>query len=873
MPVEKKNIILGKMGPKQKYDTTYNPSWRTEVHANPDGIQELYDWVTPVPSDNTKVKCSICIKSTPFSIASGGISDCKQHARGLTHKKLIKARSNSRTLGNNSTSNLSLSLGGKDGVTKAETLQALKVVDSNLSFASANGDTERFRAMFPDSEIAKKYSQEETKTKYVVQFGIAPYVKSEIVKDFAGSPFSFKFDETTTSKVQKQYDGYITYISPLANHRVVTRYVGSLFVGHCKAEDLRDHFHEFMKELKLDTDLLLGIGLDGPHVNLKFQRQLSEEMEKEKGNSFLPIGTCPLHTVNNAFGEGMKMVKGYLDIEQFLVDLHSFFKLSAARREDYKALGQVTDVVARFMLRYCSTRWLYIGKTVLRVMEQIDNIKLYFLTELPKSAGFKGKKGVGASERYQRIKKILDSDLLLPCMSFVVYASLIFKPFVLMFQKEEPMIHMLYPQMQQLVQDLLVKFVNKKVMKNLTDINELMQYNVNNTDDYSVQPDMGTKTMSLLTTIVKDKLVQKKFVEEVITSFYVASTGYLLANLPLGKAVIRDAQYLHPNLRRKKLEKPLLRLVGEVATCLGDSFHAYFDVDKSCTVDDLKDMIKTEVSFYRMETIPESFYLIKDATEKEKEAKKTSAGQRAYWKQAYEVIVGIEEEDIGDQVNIFRRIDNYWIDIGHITDEITGLPKYGKLSKLAMCVLVLPHGNAEPERGFSINKFMLAIHGTSLDDETIIALRLIKDHILKCGGMMHVKLTQDLLKSVQQSHHRYTEFLKERAEKVKQADKEKERKRLEALEASKVNDEREKRRAEIKQHEHDRDVLKEGIVVAEEVLNEINVELEKLCGGKAIDAKKIKRTQIKLSMTMDRKRKLEAEVTVVEEKMRKLEKA
>ena len=186
-----------------------------------------------------------------------------------------------------------------------------------------------------------------------------------------------------------------------------------------------------------------------------------------------------------------------------------------------------------------------------------------------------------------------------------------------MFQKEEPMIHMLYPQMQQLVQDLLVKFVNNKVMKNLTDINELVQYNVNNTDDYSVQPDMGTKTMSLLTTIVKDKLAQKKFVE-VITSFYVASTGYLLANLPLGKAVIRDAQYLHPNLKRKKIEKPLLRLVGEVATCLGDSFHAYFDVDKSCTVDDLKDMIKTEVSFYRMETIPESFYTLSKMQQKKK---------------------------------------------------------------------------------------------------------------------------------------------------------------------------------------------------------------------------------------------------------------
>ena len=33
--------------------------------------------------------------------------------------------------------------------------------------------------MFPDSEIAKSYSQGETKLKYVIQFGIAPYINNK----------------------------------------------------------------------------------------------------------------------------------------------------------------------------------------------------------------------------------------------------------------------------------------------------------------------------------------------------------------------------------------------------------------------------------------------------------------------------------------------------------------------------------------------------------------------------------------------------------------------------------------------------------------------------------------------------------------------
>ena len=72
------------------------------------------------------------------------------------------------------------------------------MVDGNFSFASANSDGDRFHIMFPDSEIAKSYKGGQTKVKYCLQHGIAPHVKDLIVKDLADSPFTFKFDETTT---------------------------------------------------------------------------------------------------------------------------------------------------------------------------------------------------------------------------------------------------------------------------------------------------------------------------------------------------------------------------------------------------------------------------------------------------------------------------------------------------------------------------------------------------------------------------------------------------------------------------------------------------------------------------------------------------
>ena len=90
----------------------------------------------------------------------------------------------------------------KESIIKAEILLALKAVDSNFSFASADGNGKLFREMFPDSYIAKGYKQSKTKIKYSIQFGLAPYFMQSLQNDFVGRAFSFKFDETTTSQVK-----------------------------------------------------------------------------------------------------------------------------------------------------------------------------------------------------------------------------------------------------------------------------------------------------------------------------------------------------------------------------------------------------------------------------------------------------------------------------------------------------------------------------------------------------------------------------------------------------------------------------------------------------------------------------------------------
>ena len=106
------------------------------------------------------------------------------HGQGTFHLKLLKSQRSQRTFVKSTQENAmimsepSSSLTLEEQVIRAETIfQALKCVDSNLSFASANGDGDRINTMFPDSKIAEKYNQNETKLKYVIQFGLSPYFK------------------------------------------------------------------------------------------------------------------------------------------------------------------------------------------------------------------------------------------------------------------------------------------------------------------------------------------------------------------------------------------------------------------------------------------------------------------------------------------------------------------------------------------------------------------------------------------------------------------------------------------------------------------------------------------------------------------------
>ena len=79
--------------------------------------------------------------------------------------------------------------------------------------------------------------------------------------------------------------------------------------------------------------------------------------------------------------------------------------------------------------------------------------------------------------------------------------------------------------------------------------------------------------------------------------------------------------------------------------------------------------------------------------------------------------------------------------IGTIIGE-DGLRKFPKLTSLMNCILILSHGNADPERVSSVNK-----HGSATSKETIEALKFVKDFLNRKDGVESIKVSKGLIRS------------------------------------------------------------------------------------------------------------------------------
>ena len=74
---------------------------------------------------------------------------------------------------------------------------------------------------------------------------------------------------------------------------------------------------------------------------------------------------------------------------------------------------------------------------------------------------------------------------------------------------------------------------------------------------------------------------------------------------------------------------------------------------------------------------------------------------------------------------------------------------------LVKCVLSVSHGNSTPERGFSVNRIMLETHEYIIYENTIVALRIVKEELNRVGSVTKFNTVKELIKEVKLSSSQY----------------------------------------------------------------------------------------------------------------------
>ena len=226
------------------------------------------------------------------------------------------------------------------------------MAEAHYSCKSSEKTGDLFRSMFPDSNIARNFKCGETKSSYMITFGLGPHFLEQLKEKVKASSTGYVllFDESFNAKNRlKQMDFHIRFWE---NNFVKTRYLTSEFLGHARSEDLFEKFDVVFSDFGLQKSKLLQLSMDGPSVNWKAYNQLHCELKDNFKSGLLHVGSCGLHTLHNAFKKGCAATKWQID--SFLSSAYYLFKDSPARREDYITVTGCNT----FPLKFCSHRWL-----------------------------------------------------------------------------------------------------------------------------------------------------------------------------------------------------------------------------------------------------------------------------------------------------------------------------------------------------------------------------------------------------------------------------------------------------------------------------------------------------------------------------------
>ena len=369
-------------------------------------------------------------------------------------------------------------------------------------------------------------------------------------------------------------------------------------------------------------------------------------------------------------------------------------------------------------LKFCKTRWIENRPVLERALEVLTDMSKYVKAVESKKFPDPGTKS------FETIKEAINDSLIAAKINFVLSVSKEVTPFLTLYQTNKPMVPFLAKDLFQLLKNLMCRFLKPNVMKVVKSVDKLLDVDVgldaNQLDHTKI--DVGFSAERIIT---KQQSTNGQATQLKVLEFRVACKECLKKS-PLKYSLVSNLRFLDPPMMCNLEAKDLC------IKCLKKALN----------------------------------YLVNQKRIKEETCDEVV---QQYKQCVHEVVEG-NQSGFSEFNPLTDRVDS-------LLHELMFKDKrFEKLWRLCRKLLLLSHGQASVERGFSVNR---QIETENMKDKTYVARRRICDHVRAVGGIDYVLVDKSLLLSVSAARQRYMTNLENQKRLNKEKKKGEKRKSIE----------------------------------------------------------------------------------------------
>lgn len=345
--------------------------YREDFASNFEGIKKSR-------KGNNFAFCLYC--SVDIDIGFTGSTAISRHCDASVHKENVKVKKSTNEISKFFTSENTPT---SRKTAAAEGTLAYHTAVHALSFKNSECTSKLLGTIFPDSEVAKKFSSAATKCQALICKVLGPQSVEELLVDVGESFYSIGTDSSNHKEI-KNFPVVIRYLSA---DGLAVKLLDFCNLPGETFDLIFDYLRNCLTKFNLNPAKLVAFSADSAAVNFGGVNQHGQNnvFAKLKGlNPSLIAVPCPAHICHNAAKKACETLS--LDVEVVLFKILSYFNGSTIRHERFREFCEFAELNYATFPTHSRTRWLSLLPCVERILRLWAALKSFALStdDIPK---------------------------------------------------------------------------------------------------------------------------------------------------------------------------------------------------------------------------------------------------------------------------------------------------------------------------------------------------------------------------------------------------------------------------------------------------------------------------------------------------------